>query len=97
MASVTTITLVSCLLVAFFGWLATVHAIRTNTRLSDKLKRRLIVPSWFPWMVVALGAVVAQGRMSLDEAFQGGMSFSVGMLFFLISSQRQVRRSRNME
>ncbi len=88
-----TTTLMAALLLALFGWLATVHWIKDRRTMSEKTKQLLIIPSWFPWMALALGSVVAQGMLPAQEALQGAMSFSVGMLVFVFSTRRRTSRS----
>ena len=85
-------TMVISLLVALAGWLATAHWIKTREKLSDQYKRMLIVPAWFPWMGVAMGAPIAQGQIAFGDAFKTVLSFSFGMMICLYVTRRKARR-----
>jgi len=89
----TTRTMIVSLLVALAGWLATAHWIRSRQKLSAQIKRMLIIPAWFPWMGIAMGAPVSQGQIALLDALKAVVSFSCGMLICLYFSRRNTRRS----
>ena len=86
-------TMIVSLLVALGGWLATAHIIKGRQKWSDQVKKMLIIPAWFPWMGVAMGAPVAQGQVALFDAFKAVVSFSFGMMICLYFSRRSARRS----
>ena len=88
----TTLLLLKAICIALVGWLATAHLIKTRTNLKEKLKRFLIVPTWFPWMGLALGGPVYQGSIPSDEALSAGLSFTVGMFICLFMLNRQRRK-----
>ncbi len=73
------------LVVAVIGWLATVHWIRTHERFSERIKRLLVLPAWFPWMGAALGVPVMRGDMLLGDLGKAIASFVVGLGVFLLT------------
>lgn len=85
-------TMILMLLVALGGWLATAQWIKSRQTLSEHMKRMLIIPAWFPWMGMAVGAPVAQGQASLFDAFKLVASFSVGMLVCIYMTRRKSPR-----
>lgn len=89
----TTKTMLISLLIALAGWLATAHWIKTRHTLSDQYKRMLIVPAWFPWMGIAMGAPIAQGQVSFNDALKAVVSFSFGMMVCIYVTRRQSHRS----
>ncbi len=85
-------TMIVSLLIALAGWLATAHWIKSRNTLSDQYKRMLIVPAWFPWMGMAMGAPIAQGQISFFEALKTVVSFSFGMMICLYVTRRKSQR-----
>lgn len=76
------------ILIALLGWFATIFAI-SNSRLNGKMKRLLLLPSWIPWLVLALGAPIISGILSLDSALNIGGAMTTGMAISLVMSRWQ--------
>ncbi|MBC8161716.1 MAG: hypothetical protein H7Z42_10910 [Roseiflexaceae bacterium] len=74
--------------VAIIGWFATIRAIGTS-KLSDTLKRWLLIPSWVPWMAVALGAPIFTGVLPIAEAMNIGGAITAGMAVAVVIAGRQ--------
>src|SRR6185503_16326601 len=66
-------------IIALMGWFATIFAI-SRSRLSSKRKLLLLVPSWIPWMALALGAPILSGLIPWHEAINIGGAMTVGMV-----------------
>jgi hypothetical protein len=82
---------VGAILVALIGWFATVRVIGTS-RLGSRTKRLLMIPSWIPWMALALGAPILSGIMTLPHAINLGGAMTVGMMVSIVLAQRQPPR-----
>src|SRR5260221_4544667 len=67
------------IIIAIIGWLATIFAI-SRSSLSRTWKRNLLIPSWIPWLALALGAPILSGLIPLNDAFSIGGAVSTGML-----------------
>lgn len=85
-------TLAGSMLVALVGWVATIYWLKGFKRLSARSRNILLLSSWFPWMVMALAAVVVPGKLPLADALQGTTAFGVGMIAFFISTRRKTSR-----
>jgi hypothetical protein len=79
------------ILVALVGWFATIRVISAS-RLSSGKKRLLMIPSWLPWMALALGAPILSGLISLPNAMNLGGAMTMGMLVSVVLSRRQPPR-----
>ena len=79
------------ILIALIGWFATIRVIGAS-RLSSGMKRLLMIPSWIPWMALALGAPILSGLISFPNAVNLGGAMTVGMMVSLVLSQRQPPR-----
>ena len=79
------------ILVAVVGWFATIRAISTS-RLSSAKKRWLLIPSWIPWMALALGAPILSGFLALPEAINIGGGMTVGLVVAVVVAGRQTPR-----
>jgi hypothetical protein len=79
------------IIIAIVGWLATVFAI-SRSPLSRAWKRNLLIPSWIPWLVLALGAPILSGMIPLNDAFSIGGAMTTGMLVSLVVGWRQPPR-----
>lgn len=84
--------LMQAMVIALAGWIATCYRI-VHSRVSLQTRRLLVIPLWFVWMAVALGAPVFQGMVTMTEALTTGASFSVGMIIFLVMRRVNSRRS----
>jgi hypothetical protein len=76
------------ILVALIGWFATIRAI-SGSKLKSSLKYWLLIPSWIPWMVVALGAPILAGSLSLDNAINLGGAMTMGMAISIVVARRR--------
>lgn len=76
------------ILVALVGWFATLRVIGAS-RLSSGKKRLLMIPSWIPWMALALGAPVLAGFISVPGAINLGGAMTVGMMVSMVFSNRR--------
>ncbi len=74
--------------VAIIGWFATIRAI-SSSKLSDKTKRWMLIPSWVPWMAVALGAPIFSGVLPLIDAMNIGGAMTAGMAVAVVIVGRQ--------
>jgi hypothetical protein len=79
------------IIIAIVGWLATVFAI-SRSSLSSTWKRKLLVPSWIPWLALALGAPILSGLIPLSEAISVGGAMTTGMLVSIVVGRRQSPR-----
>ena len=84
--------LMQAMFIALAGWIATCYRI-VHSRVSLKTRQLLVIPLWFVWMAIALGAPVFQGTVTVTEALTTGASFSVGMVIFLVMRRVNSRRS----
>jgi len=84
-------TVAIAMLVAVIGWLATIRAISTS-RLSSRNKRWMLLPSWIPWMALALGAPILSGFLALSEALHIGSAITIGLMVSVVVAGRQSRR-----
>lgn len=78
----------AAVLIALIGWLATIRAISTS-RFSRKTKSWLLVPSWIPWMALALGAPILSGLLPWREALNIGGAMTIGMVVSIVLGGRQ--------
>jgi hypothetical protein len=79
------------ILVAIVGWLATIRVISAS-RMSYSKKQWLIVPSWIPWLLFALGAPILAGSLSIPTAINLGGAMTMGMAVSIVFSQRRSKR-----
>ena len=79
------------IIIAIIGFLATIRAISTSN-LSEKAKRWLLIPSWIPWLALALGAPLFTGVLQIDEALNIGGGLTAGLMVAIVMSGRQPRR-----
>ena len=79
------------IIVAIVGWLATIFAI-SRSSLSHRWKRNLMIPSWIPWLALALGAPILSGMIPLNDAFSIGGALTTGMLVSIVIGRRQSSR-----
>jgi len=79
------------IIIALIGWFATILTI-SRSSMSSKRKRLLLIPSWIPWLALALGAPILSGLLPLNEAVNIGGALTTGMLVSLVISGRQQPR-----
>ena len=79
------------IIIAIIGWLATIFAI-SRSSLSRVWKRNLLIPSWIPWLALALGAPILSGLIQLNDAFSIGGAMTTGMLVSIVVGRRQSPR-----
>jgi hypothetical protein len=79
------------LIIAIVGWLATIFAI-SRSSLNRTWKRNLLVPSWIPWLALALGAPILSGLIPLNDAMSIGGAMTTGMLISLVVGRRKSSR-----
>src|SRR5215211_8935089 len=79
------------IIIAIVGWLATIFAI-SRSSLSRTWKRNLLIPSWIPWLALALGAPILSGLIPLNDAFSIGGAMTTGMLVSIVVGRRQSSR-----
>jgi hypothetical protein len=75
---------------ALLGWFATL-AVIGGSRLSAVWKQLLLVPSWIPWVALAMGAPVVRGSIDLGGALGIAGAMTIGMLFSIVATQRRER------
>lgn len=75
-------------IVAIIGFLATIRIISTS-KLSAKTKRWLLIPSWVPWMGLALGAPIFTGVLAFAEALNIGGALTAGLMVAVVLSGKQ--------
>jgi len=75
------------IVIALVGWFATVFAI-SRSSLSGRHKRILLIPSWIPWLGLALGAPILSGLIPLSEAVNIAGALTTGMLVSIVISRR---------
>jgi hypothetical protein len=85
--------LLQAMFFALAGWIASCHRI-VYSRIKPEHRRWIVVPLWFVWMTLALGGPVYQQIVTPAQALTVGVSFSVGMMIFMIMNARKSRRSR---
>jgi hypothetical protein len=85
--------LVQAMFFALAGWIATCHRL-VNSQVKPQTRRLLVVPLWFAWMALALGGPVFQGIITAQDALSIGVSFSFGMLMFMVFRGLNARKSR---
>jgi hypothetical protein len=76
------------IVIALVGWFATVFAI-SRSSLSRKRKRILLMPSWIPWLALALGAPILSGIIPISEAVNIGGALTMGMVVSLVVSRHR--------
>lgn len=69
--------------VAFTGWFATLVAIKRSA-FTARVKYLLMIPSWIPWLVLALGAPMLHGVLSLSGAVDIGGAITAGMICSMV-------------
>ena len=79
------------IIVALVGWFATIFAI-SRSSMSSGRKRILLIPSWIPWLALALGAPILSGMIPLADAVNIGGALTTGMVVSLVVSRRQPPR-----
>ena len=79
------------MVIALVGWFATVFVIG-RSRLNSRRKRILLIPSWIPWLTLALGAPISSGIISLSVAANIGGAMTMGMLVSVLFARRQAPR-----
>ena len=79
------------IIIAIVGWFATIFAI-SRSPLDGKWKRILLIPSWIPWLALALGAPILSGMIPLNDAFSIGGAMTTGMLVSIVVGRRQSPR-----
>lgn len=79
------------IIIALFGWFGTILVI-SRSKLSSRRKRILLVPSWLPWLVLALGAPILSGLISWQDAVNLGGAMTTGMLVSVVVSRSGPRR-----
>lgn len=79
------------IVIALVGWFATIFAI-SRSSMSRRRKRILLIPSWIPWLALALGAPILSGIIPLADAVNIGGAMTMGMLVSLVISRRQTPR-----
>ncbi|MFO7169308.1 MAG: hypothetical protein DIU80_014885 [Chloroflexota bacterium] len=75
---------------ALIGWFGTLIAIG-GSQLSTLWKQLLLIPSWIPWAVLALGAPVVQGALDMSGAIGIAGAMTIGMTLSILVSQRRSR------
>lgn len=76
------------IVIALIGWFATIRLIST-ARWSTSTKQLLLVASWVPWLVAALGAPILAGYINLSQAINIGGAITMGMAVSVVVSWRQ--------
>jgi len=84
-------TVAIAILIALIGWLAIVRAISAS-QLSRGKKQWLLLPSWIPWLVFALGAPILAGSLSIPTALNLGGAMTMGMAVSIAFSRRRPKR-----
>jgi hypothetical protein len=79
------------IIIAIVGWFATIFAI-SRSSVSSKWKRILLIPSWIPWLGLALGAPILSGLIPLNDAVNIGGAMTTGMLVSIVVARRQPPR-----
>jgi hypothetical protein len=74
--------------VALVGWFATIRAISAS-KLSTDRKQWLLIPSWIPWLIFALGAPILAGALSVANAINLGGALTMGMAVSVVFSHRR--------
>lgn len=82
---------VGAIVIALVGWFATLIAINRSS-ISAIWKRRLMLPSWIPWLGLALVAPILSGMIPFQEAINFGGALTTGMLVSVVISHRTPRR-----
>jgi hypothetical protein len=78
------------IVVALTGWFATLVAINRSS-LTGAWKRRWMIPSWIPWLGLALGAPILSGMIPVQQALNVGGALTAGMLVSVVVSRRSLR------
>jgi hypothetical protein len=82
---------VGAIVVALVGWFATLVAINRSS-ISSAWKRRFMIPSWLPWMGLALGAPILSGLIPIQQAINVGGALTTGMLVSMVMTRRPPQR-----
>jgi hypothetical protein len=75
---------------ALVGWFATL-AVIGGSRLSALWKQVLLVPSWIPWVALAMGAPVVRGSIDFSGAIGIAGAMTIGMVFSIVATQGRER------
>lgn len=75
----TSFQLVSAVVIAAVGWIATVVIIK-RSRLSHRNQKVLMLSTWLPWIALALGAPALNGVLSLSGALGIGGALTAGIM-----------------
>jgi hypothetical protein len=78
------------IVVALTGWFATLVAINRSS-LTGAWKQRWMIPSWIPWLGLALGAPILSGMIPIQQALNVGGALTAGMLVSVVVSRRSLR------
>jgi len=81
-------TIAGAILVALVGWFATIRVIGAS-KLSSRKKHWLLIPSWIPWLALALGAPILTGHLAVPAAINLGGAMTMGMAVSVVFSQRR--------
>lgn len=73
--------------IAVIGFLATIRVI-SQSKLPERAKRWLLVPSWVPWLGLALGAPLFTGALNLPEALNIGGGLTAGLMIAVVVAGR---------
>lgn len=82
---------IGAIVVALIGWFATLIAINRSS-ISGTWKRRFMIPSWLPWMGLALGAPIISGLIPIQQAINVGGALTTGMLVSMVMTRRPPQR-----
>jgi hypothetical protein len=83
--------IVGAIIVALIGWFATIVAINRSS-LSQAWKRRWMIPSWIPWIGLALGAPILSGMIPIQQAINVGGALTTGMVVSMVVARRPPQR-----
>lgn len=78
------------LVVAIIGFLATIRIV-SSSKLNPKIKRWLLIPSWIPWLALALGAPIVTGVLAFPEALNIAGGLTAGLMVAVVMNGRQPR------
>ena len=76
------------IIVAIIGFLATIRVI-SQSHLPARVKRWLLIPSWVPWLALALGAPLFTGALALPDALNIGGGLTAGLMIAVVVSGRK--------
>jgi hypothetical protein len=78
------------IVIALVGWFATL-AVIGGSRLSAVWKQVLLVPSWIPWVALAMGSPVVRGSIDFSGAIGIAGAMTIGIMFSIVATQRRER------